>query len=44
LNLQLLGICFNSVDTPVFKIRKHRLAEKFKVNPVRTTKVVTTTK
>ncbi|XP_039524413.1 uncharacterized protein LOC120477081 isoform X3 [Pimephales promelas] len=24
----------HSVDTPVFKIRKHRLAEKFKVNPL----------
>lgn len=43
-HLQILSVCFNSIDTPGYKVRKHRLSEEFKFTPVRMTKMVTTTK
>lgn len=42
--LQILSICFNSIETPGYKVRKHHLSEEFKFKPVRLTKMVTTTK
>lgn len=43
-HLQILSICFNSIETPGYKVRKHHLSEEFKFKPVRLTKMVTTTK